>query len=258
MWQRVLHFVFVASNIHQCTSFCSHLQAPILSAFHGSQANASPNQGTSTNMALGEFTILLRKPFGMILEERECENSGLQVGSLSRGGAAELCGGIVRGDALVKVGDKDFSSADFDTVMDFLIALPENKDITLTLSDGLGRMDIARNLAKKLKAEEAITVDQVVRAAVRKIRSEKSVQGQLGDLLRVEIVIGAGVKNDGRCMVRFFAIFSRDAVTTFSCSVSATGIKVADGTIDIIALSCAKDEGWGQTVDIVVDSQSSG
>jgi hypothetical protein len=203
---------------------------------------------------LGEYTVSLQKPFGMILEERETDKSGLQVGSLSEGGAAERCGEIVRGDALVKIGDKDVSVADFDTVMDCLIALPENENIPLTLSDGLGRMDIAPNLAKKLKAEEAILIDQVVRAAVRKVRSEESVQGQLGDLLRVEIVIGAGVRNNGRCMVRFFAIFSRDAVSTFSCSVSATGVQIADGTIDIIALSCAKDEGWGQTVDIVVES----
>ena len=158
---------------------------------------------------------------------------------------------------------------------------PADEEIRLKFSDGLGRMDIAPNLAKTLDVEEALLADQVVRAAVREIR-KRGVESigtgtpgsgsthSLGDLLRVEIVIGAGVRKDESCMVRFFAIFSRDGVTTFSCSISATGVRLRkeghdrngdgdededeDGTaIDIVALSCAKDEGWGQTVDLIVE-----
>ena len=122
--------------------------------------------------------------------------------------------------------------------------------LDITLSDGLGRMDIAKNLAKTLSAEEAIFADATVRAAVRQVRK---IGTQLGDLLSVEIVIGAGVRDNGKtCQVRFFAIFSRDTVSTYSCSVSATGRKGPnDDGIEITQLSCAKDEGWGQTHDLI-------
>ena len=74
---------------------------------------------------------------------------------------------------------------------------------------------------------------------------------ELGSLLRVEIVVGGGVRKDGQCLVRFFAIFSLSGDgSSFSCNVSATGIKAADGSIEITALSCAKDEGWGRTIDL--------
>ena len=88
----------------------------------------------------------------------------------------------------------------------------------------------------------------------------------------MEIIIGAGVTNEGesnkkkikRVMVRFFAIFSTDGVSTYSCNVSATGIvKSGSGddeddddtaeysTIEIVSLSCAKDEGLGRTFDLI-------
>lgn len=223
-------------------------------------------------LSLGEYTVSLSKPLGIVLEECEAggKATGVKVASISEGGAADRCGKILRGDTLLKIQDADVSNSDFDSVMDMLIAAPENQGICLTLGDGLGRMDIAPNLAKKLDMEEAVFADSVVRAAVREIRrrssSSSSAQGgQLGDLLRVEIVIGAGVRKDGSCMVRFFAIFSRDGVTTFSCSVSATGMRrgsVGEGgdedngasEVEIIALSCAKDEGWGQTVDLITSA----
>ena len=203
-------------------------------------------------MTNGDFTVTLTKPLGLVLEECEAGETGVRVASIAPGGAADKCGDIVRLDTLMKFGDEDVSASDFDSVMDMLIEAPENEGINLTFSDGLGRMDIAPNLAKKLDLDEAILADKVVRAAVREIRRNTSAQGQLGDLLRVEILIGAGVRKDGTCMVRFFAIFSRDTVTTFSCSISATGAAQKDGNVRITALSCAKDEGWGQTIDLIV------
>jgi hypothetical protein len=67
-------------------------------------------------------------------------------------------------------------------------------------------MDIPKNVLKTLEPDEAFLVDDVVRKAVREIRRSGK---QLGDLLKVEVVIGAGVKGE-RCMVRFFAISSTD------------------------------------------------
>jgi len=213
----------------------------------------SGNKQRSLSIALGEYTVTLQKPLGIVLEEREAGKGGVQVASLAEGGAAAKSGAIVRGDTLIKIGNEDVSSADFETVMDILIAAPPHENLSLALSDGLGRMDIAPNLAKTLQAEEAVLADKVVRAAVREIRKNESSRGQLGDLLRVEIVIGAGVRDNGRCMVRFFAIFSRDGVTTFGCSVSATGVSLDGETVKIVALSCAKDEGWGQTIDLILE-----
>eukprot|EP00978_Attheya_sp_CCMP212_P046980 scaffold421175_cov51-Attheya_sp.AAC.7 len=203
------------------------------------------------SMALGDFTVELIKPLGIVLQEREAGDVGVQVASLAEGGAAEKSRDISPGDLLLKIGDKDVSKSDFDSVMDILVEAPADTALQLTLSDGLGRMDIAPNLARQLNPEDAILADQVVRAAVREIRRSNTSRANLGELLRVEIVIGAGVRENGRCMVRFFAIFSTDTVTTFSCSISATGVTQKDGTIDIIALTCAKDEGWGQTIDII-------
>uniref|UniRef100_A0A7S2H820 PDZ domain-containing protein n=1 Tax=Helicotheca tamesis TaxID=374047 RepID=A0A7S2H820_9STRA len=198
-------------------------------------------------MGSSDYAVELTKPLGIVLEECDEEGNGVLIKSLVDGGAASESGAIVPGEVLLKIGTKDVSTAGFDDVMDLLASAPSDKPLSLTLGDGLGRMDIAPNLAKQLSPDEAIFADAVVRAAVREIRKN----GSLGDLLKVEIVLGAGVRNDGRCLVRFFAILSTDGVTTYSCNISATGKREEDGVIDIIALSCAKDEGWGQTVDLI-------
>lgn len=228
-----------------------------VSAFHplrAAHAARAACHSSSLQMAgsggLGEYTVSLTKPLGIILEEREAGKPGVQVASLVEGGGADASGAIVKGDALVALEGTDLTQADFDTAMDALIAAPDDRPLDITLSDGLGRMDIAKNLAKSLSAEEAVFADGTVRAAVRKVRK---IGTQLGDLLSVEIVIGAGVRDNGKtCQVRFFAIFSTDTVSTYSCSVSATGRKGPnDDDIEITQLSCAKDEGWGQTYDLI-------
>ena len=232
----------------------------LVSAFHSSRVAQNVGvvrhssllllQMADGSGGLGEYTVSLTKPLGIILEEREAGKPGVQVASLVEGGAADASGTIVKGDALVALEGTDLTQADFDTAMDALIAAPDDRPLDITLSDGLGRMDIAKNLAKSLSAEEAIFADATVRAAVRQVRK---IGTQLGDLLSVEIVIGAGVRDNGKtCQVRFFAIFSTDTVSTYSCSVSATGRKGINGDdIEITQLSCAKDEGWGQTYDLI-------
>ena len=198
-------------------------------------------------MGNGDFQVSLDKPLGIILEERE-GSGGVKVGSLIKGGNAASSESIVPGDVLIKVQDTDVSESDFETVMEVIGSAPTS--VCLTLGDGLGTMDIAPNLAKRLSLEEAIYADAVVRAAVREIRRN----GKLGGVVAVEIVIGAAVrKDDGACLVRFFAIFSTDGVSTYSCNVSATGRRNSDGNIDVIGLSCAKDEGLGQTIDLILE-----
>ena len=79
-------------------------------------------------------------------------------------------------------------------------------------------------------------------------------------MLRVEIVVGAGVQRDGSVKVRFFGIFSTSGgdFDTYSCNVSATGRRREDGGgIEITALSCAKDEGWGRTIDLMREVEPS-
>ena len=208
-------------------------------------------------VGLGEFTVSLTKPLGIILEERDAGKPGVCVASLVDGGAADNSGAVVKGDALVAVDGRDLTQADFDTAMDVLITAPSDRPLDIVLCDGLGRMDIAKNLAKSLSGQDAIFADATVRAAVRQVRK---IGTQLGDLLNVEIVIGAGVQDGNiskECKVRFFAIFSTDTVSTYSCSVSATGrIGRPDGAVEITQLSCAKDEGWGQTYDLIREAEA--
>ena len=59
------------------------------------------------------------------------------------------------------------------------------------------------------------------------------------------------------CLVRFFGIFTTDGgASTYSCNLSATGRRREDGSTEILALSAAKDEGWGQTIDLRRDAGS--
>lgn len=221
-------------------------------AFIAPQRHATSQRFITVNMALGEFTVALEKPLGVILEERgENADSGVLVESLVEDGNAASAS-IAPGDVLVRVNNQDVSTMDFDSVMGVIQSQPESP-LSLTWSDGLGSMDIAANLAKRLSTDEAIYADATVRTAVRQLRRQPG--RNLGHLQRVEIVIGAAVQKNNRCLVRFFGLFSTDGgVTTYSCNVSATGVRQSDNDgIEIVALSCAKDEGLGQTIDLIVE-----
>ena len=183
-------------------------------------------------MALGDYSVTLEKPLGIILEERTKDSNGVQVKEIVEGGVAESTK-MVPGDVLLKVNDVDVRCYDFDSVMDLLIST--DGSIDLTLGDGLGQMDMPKNVLNLLKStEDAFFVDAVVREAVRECRKRS---GKLGDLLQVEVIVGAGVR-ESRGQVRFFAIFSTDGVSTYSCNVSATGVRESDGEgVKIVALS---------------------
>ena len=84
---------------------------------------------------LGEYTVSLTKPLGIILEERDAGKPGVQVVSLAEGGAADSSGAIVKGDALVAVDGRDLTQADFDSAMDALITAPGDRPLDIVLSD---------------------------------------------------------------------------------------------------------------------------
>lgn len=203
------------------------------------------------NLGLGEYSIDLEKPLGMVLEERDDTAGGVKVQAVLKppeeAGSAWTTGKIAPCDVLLAIDGVDVSGASFETVMDMLVA---SKTTRLTLGDGLGTFDMPPNVVKRLgSTEEAYFVDAVVRQSVREMRRD----GRLGDLLRVEVVVGAGVR-EGAAMVRFFAIFSTDGATSYSCNVSAKGIQTKPGSndsIQILSLSCAKDEGLGRTYDLI-------
>jgi hypothetical protein len=213
--------------------------------------------------ALGDYTLELEKPLGMILEELNCsdnnKNGGVYVKEVAPGGAAAASGEIVPRDVLLQVDDTDVSKMDFDSVISLFIA-SETPTVRVTLGDGLGMMDMPKNVVNQLKSpEDAYFVDAVVRKAVREIRKN----GTLGDVLNVEVIVGAGVQDDKndkrRGMVRFFAIFSTDGVSTYSCNVSAIGVRQDeedDNSIKIVSLSCAKDEGLGRTFDLIQEQDA--
>jgi len=213
--------------------------------------------------------VVLEKPLGLVLEESSAGggDGAVEVGSVQAGSNAERSGRVLPGDRLLRVGTADVSTAGFDAVMELLLDAPTPVELTLARatyeSDALP-LDITANLVKALKADEAVAVDRVVRAARSAVRASFMAGQELGRLLRVEIVIGAGVQRDGSLKVRFFAIFSTGGGggDTYSCNVAATGVvleadaappegaSVHDG-VAITALSAAKDEGWGRSFDLI-------
>ena len=205
---------------------------------------------TNHRCSLGDFTVELSKPLGILLEESiGGAVGGVRVKEIDPDGSASKSR-IVAGDVIVQVNQQAVKDSDFDTVMDAILSSPT--PIQLTMGDGLGAFDMPKNVVAMLKSQEdAFFIDAVVREAVRQIR--KNGRRLLGDLNKVEIIVGAGVQEKGtRGMARFFAIFSTDGVSsTYSCNIAATGIRQADESIKIVSLSCAKDEGLGQTIDLI-------
>ena len=223
----------------------------------GGRAGASPQMMAASSPE--PFTVSLEKPLGLLLEENEAGGGegGVQVGSVLEGSAAEKCGEIQAGDALLKVGDADVSVMSFDEVMETLVAAVTPVSLTLahaSYSDDDKALDITPNLVKSLKPEDSLLVDRTVRAARAAVRASPRAARELGRLLRVEIIVGAGVQPNGDVKVRFFGIFSTGAGGSYSCNVSATGSPGSSGgaeDVEITKLSCAKDEGWGQTIDLI-------
>ena len=225
-------------------------------AFIGTSTSTALNNCAQTHnrfhlslaLALGDYTVELQKPLGIILQERDNGSGGVQVKELVDGGAAATYSDIVPCDVLLQVNDSDVSTLDFDSVM-HILSLDKDK-CRLTLGDGLGQLNMPKNVVKQLKTtEDAFFIDSVVRKAVREIRKRNNI---LGDLISVEVIIGAGVQEEGKQgQARFFAIFSTDGVSSYSCNVSATGRCRDDGSIDIVNLSAAKDEGLGQTYQFI-------
>jgi len=207
---------------------------------------------TGLKASLGDFTVDLKRTLGIVLQERSAGGgSGVQVKEIRPSGSA-ASSRIVPGDVVLQVDGTNVEEADFDTVMDLIISASSSL-VSLTMGDGLGTFNMPKNVVNMLKSkEDAFFVDAVVREAVREIRRN----GRLGDLLKVEVIVGAGVRENGTVgMVRFFAIFSTDGVSTYSCNVAAKGIRQEDGSIRIVSLSCAKDEGLGQTYDLIQEEK---
>ena len=207
--------------------------------------------------------VSLTKPLGIVLEELETGEAGVVVADLVDGGAAAESGGVRVGDVLLRVDDDDATRLDFDAAMELLVAAPESLELTLSRAlplrgDDDAPIDIVMNLAKALKPDDAVKVDRVVRAARAELRAQlaadPALKAELGELLRLEQIVGAGVQSDGVTVkVRFFGIFSRDdGKSSYSCNISATGV-IGDGEIAFTALSCAKDEGWGRTIGVIRD-----
>ena len=192
--------------------------------------------------------VRLEKPLGLVLEEAEAgSDAGVEVSSMVEGASAEKSGQVQIGDALLKVGPLDVASLAFDEVMEALLAAPATVDLTLARAvyeDDALPLDITPNLAKSLSAEDAVKVDKAVRAARDAVRASPAAGRELGRLISIEIIIGAGVQKDATVAVRFFGIFSTSGVgggSSYSCNVSATAVFDEDD-VRITKLSwCASD-----------------
>lgn len=223
-------------------------------------------------MALGDYTIELTQPLGIVLQDRNDKSGkgGVKVAQIVNDGSAFAHNNknnsikIVPGDVLIQIDDTNVSTFNFDSVTSLLSSSSNNKKVKLTLGDGLGQLNMPPNVIRQLKSTpDAYFIDAVVRQAVREIRND----GRLGDLLFVEVIIGAGVQSNNEesvGKVRFFAIFSTDGgSSTYSCNVSATGVRSINNQkkgnddendedcVRITSLSCAKDEGLGRTFDLI-------
>ena len=251
-------FVNPQSSVQSCAGIS-------LSQNYGRCTGTRHRHDMELNLGLGEYSVDLESPLGMILEERsEGGASGVKVLEIIKdddsAGSAWKSGRVAPCEVLLEIDGIDVSKSSFDDVMEILTTPSQQPFRSIVLGDGLGQFDMPKNVVNMLETtEHAFLVDAVVREAVRAIRRD----GRLGDLLNVEVIVGAGVTTEDstvRGMVRFFAIFSTDGVTTYSCNVSATGIRTSNDKtndrdpnqdISTISLSCAKDEGLGRTYDLI-------
>jgi hypothetical protein len=231
----------VAALVVLTCSLPARLAAPRLCATRAAVPRASlPLLCADT----APVSVVLDKPLGMVLEE--ASGGAVEVGSLQAGSNAERSGQVHAGDTLLKVGDADVSASGFDAVMATIIEAPSPLTLTLrraTYADDAAPLDITPNLAKSLALDDAIKVDRVVRAARAAVRASPVAARELGRLLRIEIVLGAGVQRDGSVKVRWFGIFSSTGSSgdSYSCNVSATGVlDEATDEVTITKLSCAK------------------
>jgi len=205
-----------------------------------------------------DVSVVLGKPLGVVLGEVTSGGS-VEVVGLQEGSNADECGLICVGDRLLSVGGRDVSALGFDLVMEALRESPSPVSLSLArcaYPDDDSPLDITANLVKSLSSTEALLTDRVVRAARSAVRLSPLARRELGRLLRVEIVVGAGVQKEKRTIkVRFFGIFTTggvvDSTDTYSCNISATGVLDNADAVRITKLSCAKDEGWGRTIDLI-------
>ena len=94
--------------------------------------------------------------------------------------------------------------------------------------------------------------DKVVTAAFEELKINEQALTELGEPIKIEQCVGAGVQPNGDVKVRVFIIFTKSGgASSYSCNVSATGKPIEGGGVEIIKLSCAKDEGWGRTIDVI-------
>ena len=165
----------------------------------------------------GPVDVTLSKPLGLVLEEfGSGGTSGVVVVSLVEGGAADESGDVRPGDRLSRVDGADVYKLDFDTVMEVLAAAPETLALRLSRKlpargDDSAPLDIVANLAKQLAKGppgDAVKIDKVVREARAVLRerlaSESGLRSELGEFLRVETIVGAGVQRDGSVKVGCF------------------------------------------------------
>jgi len=206
--------------------------------------NHRPRKIPSFLKALGDYTVELTKPLGLLLEEATQGSTRIQ--QVLDGGSARQSHKVAAGDVLLEINGQNVQETPFDDVMSLLTT--DATPVQLTLGDGLGQLNMPKNVVKLLEStQDAYLVDAVVRQVVRELRIRQT----MGDLLSVEVIVGASVRNE-RCQVRFFALFSTDGgITSYSCNVAASAKVDPKGDTEIVSLSCAKDEGLGQTVDII-------
>ena len=123
-----------------------------------------------------------------------------------------------------------------------------------------GKMDVSYSVAGQLNAkpEAVATLKTALKAAEKELKSHPKAKSELGTYRFTDNIVGYGERAGGVVMIRFFGIFSKKnpnpvgggAGTSYSCNISCTA-KVDGSKASVTKLSCAKDEGWGRTIDVI-------
>lgn len=134
------------------------------------------------------------------------------------------------------------------------------------------KLDLSYQVAMMMNAapEKFTTLQTVLKAAEKEIESNAKAKAELGVYRGTDNIIGFGERPDGTVLIRFFGIFSkknpnalipgtqtRGKGTSYSCNISCTA-EIDGSKVTVTKLSCAKDEGWGRTVDLICVDTSLG
>ncbi len=111
---------------------------------HQCSRKCTLSSSSQYSLGLGEYHVELRRPLGVILEERQQQQArdtsvphdGVIVKEIIKGSSAWNSGIIAPGDVLQRINDMDVSRFPFEQIMDLLVVVDVVDDDTPATDDG--------------------------------------------------------------------------------------------------------------------------